>query len=102
MTKYYPTLLAHYYLALPGQRDHTIFMFRQSTHTPSEVFLPKNGGKYIAKSRKFVAHLRQTREINVEAMKNSKGRFLPFFVASEKLEVEYPTKSFDDEGYSVE
>lgn len=57
VAEYYSTLLsvelmmAHYYLALSGQREHTTFMFRQSIYTPSEVFLPKNGGKYIAKSR---------------------------------------------------
>lgn len=110
--KYYPTfpsvhlMMAIYYLALSAQRDHVICVFRQSNHTPVDVFLRKNQDKYIVTARKLVNELRQTGKVNVASLavigsQNSKGRFVSSFVASDKLEVQYLTRSFEDEGYGI-
>lgn len=51
--------------------------------------------------------LADTDKVNVKsvaviASQNSKGRFLPSFIAIERIEVDDLTKSFDDGGYSID
>jgi len=100
-------LMAIHHLAIVGQRDHIVFIFRQSNEVASETFIRKNCDKYISKARKLVGDRADTGKVNVKSVavianQNSRGRFLPSFTAIERIEVDHLTKSFDDEGYSID
>jgi hypothetical protein len=84
--------MAVHQLSMPDQKDHLIFVFRQSTGGSSNTFIRTNRDVYITKARLIAKTLKRINKVDIGSLaviakQDTKGRFMPSLVLRHKMEI---------------